>query len=940
MQRPLFIKTLLIQLLLLPLFVLLSFAGLYAQTGSVTGVIRDKKTQETIVGANVVIKGTTLGAISDLDGRFTLSNLKKGTYTLVVSFISYTTITLENIRVDAGMPPLEIELEESIASLEGVTVTAARVTNTDLSMINSIKKAEVVVSGISAQQISKSQDKDAAEVVKRIPGVTVTGQNYIRIRGLGERYNFVQLNDAPAPSMEADVRSFSFDIVPSSLIDRILIYKSPAADLPGDFAGGVVKIFTKSIPEESFMEVNYGAGYREGSSMKEFSGSETSSGYWTGFNDGAHDLPADFPNDLRLSNPAQLMQAGQSLPNDWVPVSSNSGLNQSLTITGGLRLKAGKATIGNVTSLLYSNNKTIYKVERYDYMQYDASQQRSSILYNFLDEEHTHNIRAGLLHNWAVKFNENHTVEFRNFYNQMSKGQYVLRTGIHYDFNYVPENHSFDQLYRGIYTGQLNGTHKFASQQITLDWSAGYNRSYRDQPDYRRYRSDVDTVENTRTLYIPLGSASSYFLGRFFSTMDEESRSGSMALTWKPASLNGWLQNTIIKAGVDYEDKTRDFSARNIGYVRTTQSDPTLQYLTIDQLFQPENINNTTGIRIDEQSNPADSYHADNRQTAVYGTVNLQPLKRIGIIAGIRMEKNDQTLGSGALANDIENNTVDILPSVNLNWQYSEKMQVRAAYGLTVNRPEFRELAPFGFYDFSYNLVKKGNKDLKNARIHNMDLRWEYYPEASEVISLGVFYKKFIDPIETQFVPGGGSGGIKDFSFNNVEGAESMGVEAEVRKSLKGITTSGFINDLSVIFNSAFIISKVQLGDSLVRQSSNRPMQGQSPYIINMGLSYRNMLHDLQVNLLYNVAGKYIFSIGFDVYPDIYQMPRNLLDLTVNKGLGKHFELKAGISDLLNNPVLLLQDANNDGKFEAAGDQVIQRYMPGTTYTFGISYRL
>lgn len=940
MQRPLLFKTLLIKFLLLPVIMLFTVAGIHAQTGSVAGVIRDKKTQETIVGANVVIKGTTLGAISDLDGRFTLANLKKGTYTLVVSFISYTTITLENIRIDENTPELSIELEESIASLEGVTVSANRVTHTDLSMINSIKKAEVVVSGISSQQISKSQDKDAAEVVKRIPGVTVTGENYIRIRGLGERYNFVQLNDAPAPSMEADVRSFSFDIVPSSLIDRILIFKSPSADLPGDFSGGVVKIFTKSIPEESFLEVNYGTGYRQGSSMQEFLGNETGSTNWTGFNDGAHDLPADFPKDLRLSNPAELMAAGQSLPNSWVPVSSNTGLNQSLTITGALKLKSGKATIGNVTSLLYSNNKTVYEVERYDYMQYDAGQEKSSILYNFLDREYTHNIRAGLLHNWAVKFNENHSVEFRNFYNQVSKAQYVLRTGIHYDFNYVPENHSFDQLYRGIYTGQLNGTHKFAAQQLTFDWSAGYNRSYRDQPDYRRYRSDVDTVENTRTLYIPLGSASSYFLGRFFSTMDEESMSGSVGLTWKPLSLKGILSNMVLKAGVDHDDKNREFSARNIGYVRTTQSDPNLQYLTIDQLFQPENINNTSGIRIDEQSNAADSYHAANKQTAVYGSVNMQPIKRIGVIAGVRLEKNDQLLGSGALQEDIENNSLDILPSVNLNWQYSEKMQVRAAYGVTVNRPEFRELAPFGFYDFSYNLVKKGNKDLKNARIHNMDLRWEYYPEASEIISLGVFYKKFIDPIETQFVPGGGSGGIKDFSFANVEGAESMGVEAEVRKSLKGLTNSNFINDLSIIFNGALIKSKVQLGDSLVRQSSDRPMQGQSPYILNMGLSYRNMQHDLQVNLLYNVAGKYIFSIGFDVYPDIYQMPRNLIDLTINKGLGRHFELKAGISDLLNNPVLLLQDANNDGKYEAAGDQVIQRYMPGTTFTLGISYSL
>ncbi|HLO90712.1 MAG TPA: outer membrane beta-barrel protein [Lentimicrobium sp.] len=920
------------------LMVLLTFCSSAFAQYSLTGIIKDKKTNETIPGANILIKGTTTGAISDLEGRFVISNLRKGSYIVIISYISYKTIELDNVRVGEHTSELDIQLEESVASLEGVTVTASRQTNTEISIVSSIKIAEVVVSGISAQQISKSQDKDASEVVKRIPGVTVVGNKFIRIRGLAERYNNVLLNQSPAPSMEADIRSFSFDIVPSSLIDRILIFKSPSADLPGDFSGGTVKIFTRSIPEESFYEAGYTAGYRQGSSLTRFKGQENSFITNLGFNDRKHDLPQDFPDDLRRVNPQQLTDAGRALPNDWVPQTSNAGLNHNFNLTGGLKLKAGKVSIGNVTSLLYSSNRSIRSIERYDYMEYDKLNDRSTMLFSFIDREYNYNIRTGILHNWAFRFNQNHTIEVKNFFNQLSQQQYILRTGIHYDFNYVPENHSFDQVYRGIYNGQLNGTHKFLKDQLIIDWVAGYNTSYRNQPDYRRYRSDVDTIEGTRTLYIPLGSASAYFLGRFFSAMNEHSTSGSINITYKPQFTNNRFKPTF-KAGFILEKKQRDFWARNIGYVRTTQSDPGLENLTIDKLFQPENINNTSGMRIDEQSNTADSYTASNLLNAAFVMISLSAENKINFNAGVRLEDNRQQLGNKALFTDINNNTIDLLPSANVSYNFNDKSLLRAAYGLTVNRPEFRELAPFGFYDFSFNLVKKGNKDLKNATIHNIDLRWEYYPTPSELFTAGVFYKKFIDPIETQFVPGGGSGGIKDFSFANVESAQSMGVEAEVRRSLAGLTASDFISDLTIIFNGALIKSRVNLDSSLVRQSVNRPMQGQSPYILNLGIYYRNLKNDLQVSVLYNVTGRYIYSIGFDVYPDVYQMPRNVLDFSITKGLGSHFVLKVGISDILNDDDVLLQDANGDGKFESNGDQVIQRYSPGSLFNLGIVWK-
>jgi hypothetical protein len=166
-------------------------------------------------------------------------------------------------------------------------------------------------------------------------------------------------------------------------------------------------------------------------------------------------------------------------------------------------------------------------------------------------------------------------------------------------------------------------------------------------------------------------------------------------------------------------------------------------------------------------------------------------------------------------------------------------------------------------------------------------------------------------------------------------------VDVDIRKSLAGLFNSKFIDDLSVLFNTALIKSEVQIGVAgSGRDSDNRPLQGQSPYIINTGLYYNNIQSSLQVSLLYNVIGPRIFIVGFDAYPDIYEMPRNVVDLTITKALGNHFAIKLGISDLLNQEQLLLQDDNRDGIFDRKVDRPIQRFKPGTVFTAGFAYRL
>ncbi|MBA3900148.1 MAG: carboxypeptidase-like regulatory domain-containing protein, partial [Bacteroidetes bacterium] len=892
--------------------IILIFAAIpllaFSQTGTIKGKVTEKENGKIIPVpfANVFIAGSSTGATTDLDGNYSF-NVSPGNYKIVTTYVGFVPDTANNITITAGNTRLHnVTISQNVKELKMFDITATKVTQTEQAVLMEIRQSDQIVSGISSQQIQKSNDREASQVMRRIPGVTVIGDRFIMIRGLQERYNSVMLHNTYAPSMEADVRSFSFDILPSSLLDRVLIYKTPSAELPGDFAGGVVKIFTRSIPDENSTTVNYMTSFRNGTTFNHFHRPEQGAKHWMGFNDGYNDLPGSFPNDLRKipqNDSDKLTVAGRALRNDWQPERINAGLDQRFSITKASRMKWGKVEVGNITAINYSSSKVLNSVTRYDYNIYDTINDKSDPIYEFYDAQNTQNIRVGILHNWAFRFNPKHQIEIKTLLNQNSTSEYIHRTGTAYEFNYVPSNHSFMQQYRGIFSGQLTGQHEINKDRTSVDWVLGYGKSHLTTPDYKRYRSDVDTTTGKSTLYVPAGAAASFFLGRFYSEMEETSQTAAININHKVkfSGLPDFVP--VLSTGVFFENKARYFSARNIGYTRasTFNFDNDLLNHSIDSLFHPDNINGSTGIRIDEQSNPSDNYTAANVILAPYVAALVPLTKKIKLKAGVRFENNLQELNSATLTGTpvvVSNPVLSVLPSANISYNITEKTLVRAAYGMTVNRPEFRELAPFGFYDFSFNLVKKGNENLQSATIHNYDLRYEFYPSANEVISVAAFYKKFLNPIENFFVPGGGSGGIKTFTFGNAVEAYSAGAEIEIRKSLAGLTKSKFIDDLNLLFNGAYIHSRVNLGDDL-RQSNNRPLMGQSPYIVNSGIYYFNVKREVQVTLLYNIIGKRLFIIGTDDYPDIYEMPRNVFDLTVSKKIGKRIEVKVGITDIL-----------------------------------------
>lgn len=926
------------------LFIMLSI-GAFAQKGTVSGTITalEAGSVQPMPFVNVLLKGSTTGGTTNLDGHFSFS-ADAGSHTLLVSFVGYEPIE-RPITVAAGQNvKVDLELKSQAIEMKTVEVVTTRRTETESAVVMETRKSEQVVNGLSREQIGKSQDRTAGDVVKRIPGVTLVGDRFIMIRGLADRYNTVLLNDVMAPSMEPDRRAFSFDILPSGALDRVMIYKTGAPELPGEFGGGVIKLYTVNVPNENLTKIGYSGSFRAGTTFNDFTTSQRSSTDGFGFDDGLRQLPGSFPANLVTTSSAGVNAAGRSLANNWAPQTGQAMPDQRLGLTIARRFgkDGARTTGGNVTAISYSNTRLSYTAKNYNYNAYDPNTQRSDTIYDYSDNENIAQVRLSALSNFSLLMGSGTKLEFRNLFTQQGTDQTTLRTGRNLEEGFEVRNYAFRYQQRTIYSGQLSGSHELFADRGTLSWAAGYGLALSQEPDFRRIRTvrDLHTGDaNTPFQVVIPPGATTLDAGRFFSETEEHLKTGRMDFEHR---ITGEVNTMKLRAGVYTELKDRSFTARWMSYKRSNSSqfDQSQVFLPLDEIFTEENINTTTGFKLEEGTNPSDHYTATNTLLAGYlgGTINLA--KNTVISAGVRAEHNTQELKSATFGGRrilVNNPVLSILPSINASRSITERSQVRIAWATTVNRPEFRELAPFAFYDFSLNNVLRGNDSLVTATIQNVDARYEFYPSTSEIMSIGVFYKHFTNPVEMFFLPGAGSGGTRNFTFGNAMQATSIGAEVEVRRSLSGIFTTGYLSHVGVTFNGAYIVTEVELGDRARGQAQQRPLMGQSPYIVNLGLYWQDEERKLQYNVLYNVVGPRLFAVGTYGTPDIYEMPRNVVDVSLSKGLGKHFTVKLGVQDILNQRVRLIQDSNDDGSIDGS-DEFIMNYRRGAYFTAGVGY--
>ncbi|GAB4000244.1 TonB-dependent receptor [Spirosoma daeguense] len=936
-------------------------------TGIVRGTIRDEKTKEALIGCTVRIDGTQLGVTTDIDGNFTLQNVPVGSHKVVISYVSYKTKEISGVRVESGNATvIDTELETEGKSLQEVVVRANKSTNTEIAVITEIKQLKPIAVGISAQQIVKSQDRDAAAAIRRVPGVSILDNRFVLVRGLGSRYNSVLINDVIAPSTEVETRSFSFDLIPSNILDRMIVYKSGSADMPGDFAGGVVKIFTKRRPDRNFIDVGFTLGYRPGTTGRQVQTHERGGLSPLGLWSANQTIPTSFPQnsgDFNALGAPQRAAYARLLPNSWGLVPTTVAPDIRFALNTGRRFDIGAIQVSNLTSVNYSLTNQFSDI---DFSVYDNGATANVYAQNYKDANYARQSRLGILHNWSLRFSPNFTLEWKTLFNQLGNQETVLRQGQNFDSNADIRSYSQRFENRSIGTTQLAGDHKL-SDLTKVNWVASYGYSGRWEPDWKRARYQAPLNSGSSgvyTLVTPL-TPNPIDLGRFYSKLNEHT-----------VSLVGNYEHTFgnptdrepnrVRAGIYGERRNRDYAARFYGYQSIASTgdvtNPATQQ-SINSIFSAQNVNGQPGgFSLLDGTSDLDSYRGENTYGAAYVSGDINLGAKTNVTVGFRGEYNVQGLRTQRRGVDVQLVNRQIfspLPSVNVTHKLNDRHNLRLAYSATVNRPELRELAPFQYFDFNLLAVVIGNTSLTTANIQNIDAKWEFYPTQNELISVTGFYKQFTNPIETFLLP---TGNGFNYTFINAPSARNYGVEVEIRKGFQE-SANKFLQNLQVVANASFINSRVTLGETVKAPDATsniqdvvltnladkeRPLANQSPYLINGGLYYEAPKSGMQFNVLYNVYGPRIFAVGTRNNPTIYEMPRHAIDLNISKTFNKKIEVRLGIQDLLNQAVRYAQDFNGDGKIGSdltsqtvGADQVFRSFRRGQyvtlsgIYTFG-----
>lgn len=924
--------------LLLLIFLLTSSLSVFAaeDSGIIKGRILDKKTQDPIIGATVKLANTTSGTISNLDGEYTL-NLEDGIYTIIISSVSYEPVVLENIKVERGKTvALDVLLESSTVELEAANIIATRRRSSEISMISAMKANLSVSSGISSQQISRTQDRNAAEVIQRIPGISITDNRFIIVRGLSQRYNNVFLNDAPTPSSEADIRAFSFDVLPGAQIENIIIKKSPMAELPADFSGGFVEITTKNMPDSNSFSISYSNSVLAGTSFNSRYTYEGSPTDWLGFDNGTRKLPGDFPVNINKTTPDEQAFFTDRLNDNWKLQQHGTMPDQRLSASLAHRFDTKKTKIGNFTALNYSNTFKSYDMFNARYGIYDAVHEASTFNKRFQDTVYNNDVKLSILFNWAFLFGDGSKVAFCNFFNQSGRDRTTVREGNNYSNDYYQKEKELFFSERTTYSGQLKGTHSFREQKDKLHWNIGYSLANKQEPDRKIIVSLLN--ENPLSPFFGQYGTSGNDIKRNFQKLNEHIVSVSADYE---ALLETPCFSAVINAGVYGEYKNRSFQARNFvyDYGDNMLGGVEYAYLPYYEIVSAPYIH-AGGTVLDEKTNKSDSYDAVNILPAAHLSAKMTFWK-FNAYVGLRIEHNRLMLDSyesdGIKQVNIDEAKTDLFPSANLIFNINKKHLLRFTYGRTINRPEFREIAPYVYYDFDLFANFEGNPALGNAYVQNMDLRYEWYPDAGEVLSLGVFYKSFINPIEITYFY---TGGQLQYSFTNAESARNLGMEIEIRKNLGFMGMKNF----SLVGNLALIKSEIHFGED--RVEADRAMQGQSPYVGNVALFYQNDRIGLNINLQYNIVGKRIVVLGeanqdpSQYIPDTYEMPRNVVDLSFSQRIGKHWEIRGGIKDIFNEAVEFKQFPSfiKNGKKETR-EQTTRLFYPGQLFTLGVGFK-
>jgi TonB-dependent receptor len=924
----------------------LLFTTSFAQVKTVryVGKVLDASTNTQLVGASIIVEGTNLGARTDVDGNFFLTLETNKKYVIQISNVGYKAKQLTDVQAGIYTNIVNIELERAAGDLGNVIVKAS-VRRESVATLYSVQKNSSAISdAISAEVIKKSPDRNTSEVLRRVSGTSIQDNKFVIIRGLAERYNTSMLNNSILPSTEPDKKAFSFDIIPSSLIDNITIYKSATPDLPGDFSGGAVKISTRDFPSKNLSELEVSVGYNSLTTGKNFyRGYPKGQLDWLGYFDDQRLIPGSYYQYRgsaysNLDNATKL-SITKKFPNSYGSTPANqSQPNFGFSYTAGNTKLIKDNKLGYIYSVSHNNGRRVIERERSEFPTFDLHE----YTYNTI----SYDVRSSLsgLLNLTYSYRKS-KISWKTLYNNDFVNSHALRNGIGgsggvsltdpgvVPFNYKSQNTEAAQ--NGILNSVVEGLHSL-NKKWTIDWNTSYSLTYRWQPDQHLLTFVSDP--GTSNYYIKLNNENSPIIkdaGRVYSFLTENIY-GANANVSRQFQWRGQTQK--LKFGTMNYLRDRIVEVDGLGLATTssygTRIDET-KTTTFNTLMDPANIDAYGIIYGNIPSNSTD-YNGKALLNSGYAMLDNKFNEKIKLTWGVRVEKYLQELIAKGKNKTTLNNT-DVLPSVLFTYSVSNKTNIRLAGSEAVNRPEFREMADYRVYDYENNFTVIGHPGLKRSKSMNGDLRFETFPNSGEIFSVSVFYKYFTDPIEQVNL------GNDVLGYDNAENANVYGVEMELRKRLSFINNS-FFERLVFYTNAAYMGGSVKYSTLTI----NSLLQGQSPYLINGGLSYSTNNDKLSFNVLYNRIGQrlkfrgVLTQSGQAAGNNMFENSRDVIDFQVSKKfMNNKLEAKFTVSDLLGQPYswYYKYDANpSKTNYDASTDRILNSYKYGTSMSLKIRY--
>ena len=967
--------------------------------GTLAGTVMDKD-GFPIPGATVMVVGSTLGTATDIEGRFSLPLAAGRTYEVEVRCVSYQPMKISDIRVTANRTtPLDVVLQEATEELAEVVVQASYKQASVQALFAEQKKRSAMTDGISADLIKKTSDNNAAQVLGRLPGVTINDGKFVTIRGLSERYNSVTINGASMPSTEPNRKNFAFDLIPTSLIDNIVVAKTFTPDMSAEFAGGGVEVRTLAIPESKFLSLSVGTGINTLTTGKEFWSNERyASDYFLGnsakrawmgrswnmqwYMDVMQGELVDYKD---IENKEAINRMNASIPQAWEPHKFKGQPLQAYSFSAGTPFTLGEHQFGIVVGVSYRHEEKHeeygcndgYDADRVQYKYSPATYIYESDNYNFSTSI---GAVANLSWKWRGQQVEWKTTFANRFTHETTLEVFETDEGYGKAINVI----STPKRNRVMQT-RLQGTHDIWGG-LELGWYWDFADVLQMSPDERNVRGYVQNVTDTdgRESAIHWGT---YMMGTqpgaydhiFSSQLDEWKRNIGASLKYAFEVLANPQE---VKVGYDYNNRDGHYRQYRLNVDHTgKQSDgsfptsgnqhsgPGKQVDDLGDYAPVQGFLDSMFYYIPWGDNPqGDGYDGTRDINAWYAMASLNFWKnRIHLVGGVRMEKSDFFVKNWAYENDtVTFDKKDWFPSVSLVGNVTDELNVRASYNKTVARFEFREVNPVEYFDVREGITFTGNDTLKDTYIDNYDVRVEWYPSAGEIFSLTGFIKKFKHPIEKMVHAPYGNSNWVGFPMN-LDEATGKGLEVNLRKSLGFLAPASFLKDIYVNANAMYMDMEVRYEqrNNFVDSVRQRPLQDLVPWSVNAGIAYNGEIFGAAVN--YSTQGRKLVQSATSEADDEYEAGRDILDLQLSaKLLKSRMEIKLNASDLLAQPVIRYRNQGfkrpgnvttggrpgydwdiddigtpylDDMDYNKGKDWLLKRTKKGTNVTISVSYR-